>query len=144
MSQRKYKRGETRVGSHDPPKPHFHPGPCWDLRTWRDPEAPEQSWSKFPSSSYNMIPYNHWPTRLPWKRNPGIWYNHAFLTIIILNAGNSFCYHCFSNMHLKCIVNVGWCYCLSRIFLVPWVQHTGVLSSFNSFTLFFFQMQLKQ
>lgn len=40
MSQRKHRRGETRVGSRVPPKPLFHPRPRWDPPARRDPGAP--------------------------------------------------------------------------------------------------------
>lgn len=138
MSQRKRRRGETRGGSRIPPKPLFHPRPRWDPRAWRDPGAPAHSPSEFPFLNHNVIHRNHQPARLLLKRNPGICCNYAFLTILILKAGNSFCYHCFSNMHLKCsIVSTGWCDCLSGIFSVPWAQHNGVHASFNNLTLFF-------
>jgi len=60
----------------------------------------------------------------------------------VLNAGNSFCCHCFSNIHLKCsIVRSGWRYCLNGIFSVPSALRARI---FQQLDAFFFQMQLKQ
>lgn len=143
MSQRKHRRGETRAGSCIPSKPPFQPCSRLDTHAWSDPGAPMHSQREFPFSSHNMIHCNHRRSRLLLKRNPGIWCNYAFLTIEILDAGNSCCYHCFSNMHLKCsIVNSGWCFCLNGIFPVLWAQYNGVHSSFNNLTLFFFKCNL--
>lgn len=119
MSQRKHRRGETRVGSCIPSKPLFQPCPCLDTCAWSDPGAPVHSQRGIPFSSHNMIHCSHWRSWLLLKRNPGILCNYAFLTIENLDEGNSCCYHCFSNMHLKCsIVNTGWCSCLNGIFPV--------------------------
>lgn len=142
LKTRAWVRGNTeevrQVGSHIPSKPLLRPRPCLDTRAWRDPRAPVHNQREFPFSSHNTIHCNHWRIRLLLKRNAGFWCNYAFLTIENLDAGNSCCYHCFSNMHLKCsTVNTGWCPCLNGIFPVLWVQYNGVHLSFNNLTFFF-------